>query len=156
MKRSVIAAALTAALFLTAAPAPAQAFVWKGPCTGWKNGQHLRHDTALATKVRRNSHLIRCVFATFGVGQTSTALAIARRESGLDPWAWHHAYAWEHDCLGTFQHMRQYWGERVRHFLKAKWFPRSWPNVSPFDPRANAIITARMVRGGGWGPWSTA
>lgn len=154
MKRFLIAAALAVALCSTLLT-PAHAFVWKGPCTGWKNGQHLRNTTPVAVAARRNRHLIRCVFATFGAS-TTTALQIADRESNFNPWAWHHAYSWSHDCLGSFQHMRAYWDDRVRRYLKAKWFPRSWPHVSPFDPRANAIVTARMTRAGGWGPWSSS
>lgn len=81
------------------------------------------------------------------------AVYVAGRESNFDPWAWHHA-DWTHDCLGTFQQMRAYWPDRVHRYLRRRWFPRSWPDVRPFDPRANAIVAARMVRAGGWGPWA--
>lgn len=114
----------------------------------------MRDSTPLAIKERRNRHLIRCVFERFAPGQVSTALAIADRESNFDPWATHHAYYRIHDCLGSFQHMRAYWGDRERRLLKRWWFPRSYPSVSAYDLRANAIVTAKMVRAGGWGPWS--
>ena len=151
-----LALVLSTTLILALTATPAHAFIWKGPCVGFKNGQTLRKDTAHDIKEIRNRRLIRCVFNTFAPGELSTALYVAERESNFDPWAWNHAIYREHDCLGTFQHMRAYWHARVLRYLKPWWFPRSWPDVSAFDPRANAIVTAKMARSGGWSPWSTA
>jgi hypothetical protein len=74
----------------------------------------------------------------------------ADRESNFYPWS-----ANPSGCLGLFQHQVAYWPGRVQAYLwKGWWAPKvKWP-VSPYDPRANAIVAARMVAAGGWGPWS--
>jgi hypothetical protein len=92
--------------------------------------------------------LIVCVFAVWAPGESAYALAIADRESNFYAWAWNTSS----DCRGLFQHMGRYWASRAETYLFRGWFGK-WP-VSAFDPRANAIVTARMVAAGGWGPWS--
>ncbi len=60
--------------------------------------------------------------------------------------------------LGAFvlarQHLARYWPGRVQVFLRARWFPRAWPQVPVLQARANVLVTAKMVRAGGWAPWS--
>lgn len=54
--------------------------------------------------------------------------------------------------LGLFQHARPYWGSRVNTFEPPRWeLQEGWAN-----PRTQIVVTARMVRAGGWGPWSCA
>lgn len=90
------------------------------------------------------------------------ALAIAWRESGYDPWALNPS-----GCAGLFQHQVDYWQSRVSNMLRGPWWRRwfgAWP-PSPFNARANVIVTIRMVHEAmenpydgdpGWGAWSTA
>jgi hypothetical protein len=93
--------------------------------------------------------LIVCVFAVFAPGQSAYALAIADRESSFYPYAKNPASS----ASGLFQHLATYWPSRST-LLNRGWFGKgAWP-ASVFDPRANAIVTAIMVRNGGWGPWS--
>jgi hypothetical protein len=95
--------------------------------------------------------LIVCVFAVFAPGQSAYALAIADRESGFYPWA-KNPYS---SASGVFQHLASYWPGRAAS-LNRGWFGKgAWP-ASVFDPRANAIAAAIMVRNSGWGAWSTA
>lgn len=105
---------------------------------------------------KKMTGLIKCVFSHVGIpGQIPEALYVADRESGLWPWAINHALYTEHDCLGLFQHMRQYWRGRAIADLPLRQFPHRG-KVSAYNARANAWVTAVMVKHGGWGPWTTA
>jgi len=124
---------------------------WIGPCEGWWLGENLtqaawNEDPARgATMMQR---LIVCVFAVLAPGQSAYALAIADRESSFWPWAYNPSGA-----SGLFQHIASYWPARST-LLNRGWFGKgAWP-ASVFDPRANAMVTAIMVRDGGWGPWT--
>jgi hypothetical protein len=88
--------------------------------------------------------LIACVFAEYAPGNSVTALMVADRESGFYPWALNSSSG----CAGLFQHIT--WSGRASQFLD-RWMFKPWPTA--FDPRANAIVAAKMVAGGGWGPW---
>lgn len=96
--------------------------------------------------------LIVCVFGVWAPGQSVTALYVANRESHYYPWAQNPSSL----CSGMFQHNLSAWPGRAHLFLWRGWFGR-WP-VSWADPRANAIVAARMVNGDfdyppGWAPW---
>lgn len=85
--------------------------------------------------------LIKCAAPRLGVS-TSTALAVAWRESHYQPGARNPSSG----TCGVFQHMPRYWPERVRHFY--------WGHdPSCFNGRTNVLVSLRMVRAGGWGPW---
>jgi soluble lytic murein transglycosylase-like protein len=85
--------------------------------------------------------LIKCAARHWDVpGGAQKALAIAYRESRYDPNAYNSSGA-----EGIYQHMRQYWPGRARIY--------GFPRYSAFNGRANIIVTMRMVRRGGWGPW---
>jgi soluble lytic murein transglycosylase-like protein len=85
--------------------------------------------------------LIRCAARHWDVpGGAHKALAIAFRESRYNPGAYNSSGA-----EGIYQHMRQYWPGRARTF--------GFPRYSAFNGRANIIVTMRMVKRGGWGPW---
>lgn len=104
-----------------------------------------------AERVKRGRWVVRCVFKNLNPGQLETAKRIAYRESRFDPTAHNRST----DCRGLYQHLGRYWQARVYRYLKAKEFPNSWPRVSAFNARANAIVTARMIKETGWTPWST-
>lgn len=54
--------------------------------------------------------------------------------------------------LGLFQHAAPYWRGRVNSLTPDGWeLAPSWTNS-----RTQIVVTARMVHGGGWGPWSCA
>ena len=100
--------------------------------------------------VTESRRTIRCAFERLAPGNVTEALRIADRESS------YYAHAWNRstDCRGLFQMMERYWPARVRNLTRPAWFPRLWPNLSAFNARANAIVAARMVATGGWGPWA--
>lgn len=69
-------------------------------------------------------------------------LATARCESGLRP----NVVSGTGRYLGLFQQDRGYWPARARR--------AGWTGFSPLDARANAFVSAWMVRhGGGYGHW---
>lgn len=120
-----------------------------GPCTGYG----VKRSTPVNVRRARMTALIHCAFRWGGIpSQIPEAVYVGDRESSLYPWAWNRSS----DCRGLFQHMGRYWGSRARALLKRWWFPNTWPNVSAFNPRANVLVTVKMVRVGGWSPWSTA
>jgi hypothetical protein len=85
--------------------------------------------------------LIRCAAAHHGV-RTSTALYVAWRESRYRPSAYN-AYG---GAAGIYQHLVKYWPDRATDYGFRNW--------SPFNARANIMVTMRMVRVYGWEPWS--
>lgn len=86
--------------------------------------------------------LIRCAAHYWHVpGGADAALAIADRESKFQPGAYNPS-----GCAGIYQHMLRYWPGRASAYGFSGW--------SAFNARANIIVTMRMVRQGGWGPWS--
>jgi len=94
--------------------------------------------------------LVVCVFGTFAPGESVMALYVADRESHFYPWALNSSSG----ASGLFQHLASYWPGRAAAYLQRAWFGKgAWP-ASAFDPRAAAIVTAKMVAQSGWGPWS--
>jgi hypothetical protein len=86
--------------------------------------------------------LIRCAATYWHVpGGVETALAIADRESQFRPNAYNPS-----GCAGIYQHMLRYWPGRASNYGFAGW--------SAYNARANIIVTMRMVKQAGWGPWS--
>jgi hypothetical protein len=86
--------------------------------------------------------LIRCAATHWHVpGGADTALEIADRESQFRPRAYNSS-----GCAGIYQHMLRYWPGRASDF--------GFPGWSAFNARANIIVTIRMVKRFGWGPWS--
>ena len=84
--------------------------------------------------------LIRCAAHHFGV-DVNKALAVADRESHYSPRAYN---SWS--CAsGIYQHLCTYWPGRATTYGF-----HDWP---AFNARANIMVTMRMVRRGGWGPW---
>lgn len=66
-----------------------------------------------------------------------------------------HWYRFAHngdDYLGLFQHSASAWKYRVRSYEPFWWdLKPGWMNS-----RTQIVVTARMVRAQGWGPWSCA
>jgi hypothetical protein len=85
--------------------------------------------------------LIRCAASHHGVS-TRTALYVAWRESRYRPSAYNAAGG----AAGIYQHLLKYWPERAADY--------GFKDRSPFNARANIMVTMRMVRQYGWSPWS--
>ena len=86
--------------------------------------------------------LIRCAADHWNIpGGEGTALAIADRESQFHPNAYNPS-----GCAGIYQHMLRYWPGRASAYGFQGW--------SAYNARANIIVTMRMVKQHGWGPWS--
>lgn len=130
----------------------------RGPCAGWFSNVRpdQDHDGVAATTTdralvnHRMEALIACAVRIWPVdGGLQEALRIAHREAG-NPWIWPWAYN-PSGCAGTFQHMLRYWPGRVAAWWRDEWL---WKTPSAFNPRANVIVTMRMVHAEGWGPWT--
>jgi hypothetical protein len=115
-------------------------------CKGWQ--YRIEKGMSYETIVRRVKRVILCAFTVHGnPNQVLTAWYVADRESNFLPWAYNPSGA-----SGLFQHMAGYWSGRRMLLPKAQFPNRA--KVSPFNARANAWVTAIMVGGGNWGPWS--
>jgi hypothetical protein len=78
-------------------------------------------------------------------GGAKVALCIAKRESGLLPWAA------SKDGLnkGLFQQHVRWWDGNYRTYTRSLWaLP---PRI--VSGRTNAIVSIRMAHEIGWGPW---
>ena len=86
--------------------------------------------------------LIRVAFTRQGIGwRGPEAVTVAACESGLNPLATNGS----HD--GLFQQADAYWASRSAAY--------GFPVASAYDPWANAMVSAGMVRDtGGWSHWS--
>jgi hypothetical protein len=85
--------------------------------------------------------LIRCAAAHHGINQEK-ALYIAWRESRYRPTAYNEYGR----AAGIYQHLLRYWPGRAADYGFKDW--------SPFNARANILVTMRMVREYGWTPWA--
>jgi hypothetical protein len=109
-----------------------------GPCHS-----HRQEDES----VRQHSReLIRCAARKWRVpGGAKVALCIAKRESGLLPWA-------ESDDglnKGLFQQHVRYWDGNYDRYTRPAW---SMP-TSILSGRTNTVVSIRMAADIGWGPW---
>jgi hypothetical protein len=97
--------------------------------------------------VRQHSrHRIRCAAKRWAVpGGAKVAICIAKRESGLLPWAE------SADGLnkGLFQQHVNYWDGNYEAYTKKAW--RLERRI--LSGRTNAIVSIRMAHSVGWGPW---
>lgn len=90
--------------------------------------------------------IIRDAAAKYGI-DTNRFLRIAWCESRLNPRAFNRRGCEGYGCLGLFQQHRKYWPARARR--------AGFAGASAFDPRANASVSAWMIRwGGGWRHWT--
>jgi hypothetical protein len=126
--------ALSATLLLTAAPAAHAT----GPCDfGRAEGQSVRAYMR---------DVIRCAVGRWSVrGGVSTALCIAKRESGLLPWA----ESSNGINKGLYQQHVDYWSTNYETYAWPGWELKK----RILNGRTNAIVSIRMAHAGGWGPW---
>lgn len=132
-----IAALLAVGIVLAAAPA-ASAGHANGPC------DFHREDGVTVRQHSRDQ--IRCAVRRWSVpGGSATALCIARRESGLLPWAE------SPDGLnkGLFQQHVDYWDGNYDTYTR-----RTWElSRRILSGRTNTVVSIRMAHEIGWGPW---
>lgn len=97
--------------------------------------------------VRANARqLIRCAVRRWSVpGGQAVALCIAKRESGLIPWA----ESGDGLNKGLFQQHVNYWNANYDNYTAASWKLKH--NI--LNGRTNAIVSIRMAHDIGWGPW---
>jgi hypothetical protein len=97
--------------------------------------------------VRAHSReLIRCAVQRWSVpGGATVALCIAKRESGLIPWA----ESGDGLNKGLFQQHVTYWDGNYDTYTAASWQLRH--NI--LNGRTNAVVSVRMAHDIGWGPW---
>ena len=126
--------ALTGSLLLVAAPS-AQA---TGPCDfGRAENQGVRAYMR---------DVIRCAVGRWSVrGGPQTALCIAKRESGLLPWA----KSSNGINKGLYQQHIDYWAANYDTYTRPAWALEK----RILNGRTNAIVSIRMAHAGGWGPW---
>ena len=114
-------------------------------------GAMVQRDTNVSTRIcpidwRQSTwhlkQLIKCAASHHGVSREK-ALYVAWRESRYRP----SAYNPHGPAAGIYQHLLKYWPERAEDFGFEDW--------SPYNARANIIVTMRMVRRYGWSPWTT-
>ncbi len=87
--------------------------------------------------------LIKCAAHRWKVpGGAAKALQVAECESGFNPAAYSNGNA------GVFQQRVTYWPDRAKAY--------GFPGWSPYNGRANVIVSIRMAHNGGWSPWSCA
>ena len=131
-------------ILIGASPVRAQSIYHaeNAPCDiRWKAAYYQDGDTH---PVRR---IIRCAVRLWPVpGGVKKAFSVARCESGFRPDAYYAGNA------GVFQQRTKYWKGRVRTYLR-RWWPS---NVSPFNGRANVILSVRMANRYGWNAWACA
>lgn len=113
---------------------------------GTTGQQEPRHAPCSRIPDHKVAHIIRCSAKRFGV-DPEAAIAVARCESSLRPSA---IGGTGGNYYGLFQHHRDYWAGRWALWgVHGRW---RVPN-DPLDALANALVTMRMVRAVGWGPW---
>jgi hypothetical protein len=86
--------------------------------------------------------LIRCAATHYSISRRK-AIYIAWRESRFQA----DAYNRTGGAAGIYQHLLRYWPQRAEDY--------GFPEWSAFNGRANIMVTMRMVRRIGWGPWDT-
>lgn len=125
--------------------------VGRGPC----DEERWMRITPQTWSERKIKGLIRCAVRRWSVpGGAAKAIAVARCESGLWPWAV------GGDNLGLYQHKDDYWFGRVDTFLRPEWFNlRQWERLQTrrsgaFIARANVLVSIRMAHRAGWGAWA--
>ena len=138
MGRVVIAAATAIALAVPAT-AHARTNTRPGPCPLNRWDDEAIQDFAV--------RLIECASARWPVpGGASRAICIARRESGLIPWA----SSMTGQYLGLFQHSAAAWPDRFAAWTKPAWELKD----DALNGRSNTVVTIRMVNANGWGAWA--
>ena len=135
--RGAIVVALAVGLLITVVPAAGAHHV-PGPCDF--------HRGELETVRQHSRAQIRCAVDLWTVpGGVATALCIARRESGLIPWA----ESGDGLNKGLFQQHVDFWDGNYDTYTRPLWRLRR----AILSGRTNAIVSIRMAHTIGWGPW---
>jgi hypothetical protein len=133
-RHGVLAAALAISMAFALSDLPA----WAGTRVSTSVCDFRWRDSTFQLK-----QLIRCAARRWPVpGGPDKAIAVARCESHLNPSAYGSGNA------GVFQQAVVYWPARARGL--------GFAGASPFNGRANSIVSIRMAHGGGWEAWSCA
>lgn len=137
----VMAVVLAIGLAAPATPAAA-AHSWR-----WNKCRFQYKDGHRGWSVNESKLTIECVAAKFGVS-TSTAMYIADRESH------YHATAVNSSsgACGLFQHMPQYFPDRLRTVSHAKPYYRRFQTWC-LNARSNTFAALWMAKKHGWGAW---
>ena len=100
---------------------------------------------------REERRTLECVVDRFGPidGGVPKATQVGSCESG-----WNRLASNGGAYLGLFQHAASSWSGRVHWAMPDGW--RVGPWWSPWNSRAQIVVTVRMVHAGGWGPWTCA
>ena len=133
-----MAVATLAVTLLLAAAGPASGHHAAGPCDFHRrNGQSVRSHSR---------EQIRCAVARWAVPAGSrTAVCIAKRESGLLPWA----ESGDGLNKGLFQQHVRYWDGNYDTYTR-----RGWElSRRILSGRTNTVVSIRMAHDIGWGPW---
>lgn len=127
LRRIFLAITLVASIVLSTGNAASANHATKGcPQHWWLGKWHVKQ-------------LIRCAAGDAGIG-IPTSLRVADCESDFDPSLYYAGNA------GVYQHRVKYWSERAAAYGFKGW--------SVYNGRANVFVTVRMVKAGGWHPWS--
>ena len=81
----------------------------------------------------------------------SRATCIAERESGFNE----HAYNSSSGASGIFQHLRSYWPSRAAAYTSITGPLATHRSPSPFNGRANIIVSGTMMSRGQWYHWQS-
>lgn len=100
----------------------------------------MRYTAEARSRVLR---LASCASFHFWPHHADLLVAIASRESGLDPFAANPTSS----ARGLYQHILSYWAGRAAAYLRRSWF-KVWP-VPWWNARAQTIVTVRMMRATG-------
>ncbi len=132
-----IVTALTVTILVGLAPV-ASAGHARGPCDFHREpGQSVRQHSRAQ---------IGCAVARWTVpGGVAVAMCIAKRESGLLPWA----ESGDGLNKGLFQQHVRYWDGNYDAYTRPVW--QLPPRI--VSGRTNAIVSIRMAHDIGWGPW---
>lgn len=135
---ALVVTAVVLAVVPVAAPAASAHEGGGGPC-------HL-HREAGETVRQHSRELIRCAVAKWDVpGGAKVALCIAKRESGLLPWA----ESADGINKGLFQQHVRYWDGNYDAYTRRAW---DLP-TRILSGRTNTVVSIRMAHDIGWGPW---
>jgi hypothetical protein len=80
------------------------------------------------------------------------AMSVAECESGFNEYAYNPGGPY----VGVFQHLLSAWDERIATFTQPDGPLGVHPWAGWHNARAQAIMSMRMVKAVGWGPWACA
>ena len=120
--------------------------MWTGQSHAEASAVSFNRECRYGLGVKAMRKTVLCVADRLDRVSSTTAMAVARRESGFHA----HAYNSYSSAAGVYQHLTRFWAGRYRANS-----PRFWGRMpsSVFNGRTNIIVSLTMVQRGGWGPW---